>query len=113
MWSVIDSNHVEYTPYAKGKADIKRILEQKTVGSKRFSGFGILNIPPGGVFPPHTHPEREEIYYVLSGLGTIIIEDKEIPSKEGLVVYVSGDVPHGLKNETGNPFLVIFVHVQV
>jgi mannose-6-phosphate isomerase-like protein (cupin superfamily) len=113
MWNVIESDKIPFSPYPKGTANIKRIAEQKTVGCKRFTGFGLLEIPPGGVFPEHTHPDREEIYYVLSGSGTIIVEDKEISAKEGLAVYVSGEHPHGIRNQTDKPLTVLFVHVQI
>ncbi len=113
MWSIIESEKIPFSPYPKGNSNIKRILEQKTVGSKRFTGFGLLEIPPNGVFPPHTHPDREEIYYVLSGSGAIVIEDKEVPATKGLTIYVSGEAPHGIKNETDKPLLVLFVHAQV
>ena len=113
MWSVVESKKIPFSPYRKGVSNIKRILEQKTVESKRFTGFGLLEIPPGGVFPQHTHPEREEIYYVLSGSGTIMVEDKEVPAKEGLTVYVSGEFPHGIRNQTDRPLTVLFVHTHV
>jgi mannose-6-phosphate isomerase-like protein (cupin superfamily) len=113
MWSVIESEKIPFSPYRKGVSNIKRIIEQKTVGSKRFTGFGLLEIPPGGIFPPHTHPEREEIYYVLSGSGTIVVEDKEIKAKEGLTIYVPGEFPHGIRNQTGKPLTVLFVHALI
>ena len=113
MWSVIESEKIPFSPYPKGAANIKRILEQKTVGSRRFTGFGLLEIPPNGVFPQHTHPDREEIYYVLSGSGAITVEDKEIPATKGIALYVSGESPHGIKNETDKSVLVLFVHTLV
>ena len=113
MWSVIESSKIPFSSYPKGVSNIKRILEQKTVGSRRFTGLGLLEIPPGGMFPQHTHPEREEIYYVLSGSGVLMIEDEEVPATEGLALYVSGDVPHGIKNQTDKPLMVLFVHAQV
>jgi len=113
MWSIIESEKIPFSPYPKGTSNIKRILEQKTVGSKRFTGFGLLEIPPNGVFPPHTHPDREEIYYVLSGSGVIITEDKEVPATEGLTIYVSGESPHGIKNGTDKSLVVLFIHAQV
>ena len=113
MSSVIESGKVPFSLYTKGVSSIKRIFEQKTVGCKRFTGFGLLEIPPGGVFPPHTHPDREEVYYVLSGTGTIMVEDKEVPAVEGLTVYVSGETSHGIKNQTDKPLTVLFVHAQV
>ncbi len=113
MWSVVESKKIPFSPYRKGVSNIKRILDQKTVESKRFTGFGILEIPPGGVFPRHTHPEREEIYYVLSGSGTILVEDEEVPAKEGLTVYVSGELSHGINNQTDKPLTILYVHAQV
>ena len=113
MWTIIESEKIPFSPYPKGVSNIKRILEQKTVGSRRFTGFGLLEIPPGGIFPQHTHPDREEIYYVLLGSGTIMIEDKEVEAKEGLTIYVPGGFPHGMKNQTDKPLIVLFVHAQV
>jgi len=73
MWEVVNVQDTVFSPYSKGTANIKRILEQKTLGSKHLAGFGIIDVPPNGVFPEHTHPEREEVYYILSGEGKIIV----------------------------------------
>ena len=113
MWSAIESETIPFSPYRKGVANIKRIVEKETVETKRFTGVGLLEIPPNGEFPQHTHPEREEIYYVLSGSGAITVEDKEIPASEGLTIYVSGDTLHGIKNETQESLVVLYVHVEI
>lgn len=111
MWKVIPSAEIPFTPYSKGIANIKRIVRKDEVGTERIAGFGLLEVPPGGVFGPHTHPEREEIYYVLSNSGSIIVGDKEVPAREGLTLYVSGEDPHGLKNQDNEPLLAIFITV--
>jgi len=108
VWRIINSGDMAFEPYSKGVADIKRVLRQKA-GEGRFEGLGFLRIPPNGVFPKHNHPEREEIYYVTSGSGTLMIEDKEVAVAEGSVVYVSGDVPHGLSNSTDKTLVVLYV----
>ncbi|MDH5362321.1 MAG: cupin domain-containing protein [Aigarchaeota archaeon] len=112
MWRTINSQEILFTPYKKGKANIKRIFTDEA-GCKRFTGFGLLEIPPGGIFPTHTHPEREEIYYVIDGAGHVLIEDIKIEAKKGLSLYVSGDIPHGIENQTDKPLLVLFVHSMV
>ena len=111
MWKVIDSSKIPFTPYPKGVSNIKRIIEKEKVGTKRIAGFGLIEVPPGGVFGPHKHPEREEIYYVLSNSGSIVVGDEEIPAREGLTLYVSGEDPHGMKNQGDEPLLVIFITV--
>ncbi|MEM2904565.1 MAG: cupin domain-containing protein [Candidatus Bathyarchaeia archaeon] len=109
MWKIVDSATFGFKPYPQGVASIKRILEQKTVGSRRLAGLGLLELPPGGLFPEHTHPEREEAYYVLSGSGTILVEGREVEAREGLALYVSGETPHGLRNEGREPLRVLYV----
>ena len=109
MWKIIDSEELPFTPYPKGKANIKRIIEKEKVGTERIGGFGLIEVPPGGVFEPHTHPEREEIYYVISDSGSLIVGDKEVPAKRGLALYVSGVDAHGLKNPGNRPLLIMFV----
>ncbi len=88
-------------------------LRTKTVGSKCFTGFGLLEIPPGGVFPQHTHPDREMVYYALSGLGTIKIEDKEVSAKKDLTIYVSRESSHGVINQSDRTLMIMFVHARV
>lgn len=111
MWKIIKSGEIPFNPYPKGFANIKRVVEKDKIGTKRIAGFGLIEVPPGGTFGPHQHPEREEIYYVLSGTGSIVIGDKEMPVEEGLTFYVSGEDLHGLKNEGKKPLTVIFVTV--
>lgn len=113
MWTVIDSEDLPFTPYRTGLASIKRVIERTSVDTKRLAGFGLIEVPPGGVFGPHTHPEREEIYYVLAASGALVVQDTEIPAKAGLTLYVSGEEPHGMKNDGSRPLIVAFVTVAV
>jgi len=111
MWKIIKSEEIPFKPYTKGISNIKRIIEKDKVGTERIAGFGLIEVPSRGVFGPHKHPEREEIYYVLSGTGSIIVGEEEIPAEQGLTLYVSGEDLHGLKNEDEKPLTVIFVTV--
>ena len=111
MWKVIESAGIPFSPYRTGIANIKRVISKDEVGTERIAGFGLIEVPLGGVFGPHTHPEREEIYYVLSDSGSIVIGDEEVPAKEGSTLYVSGEDPHGMRNQDDEPLVVIFITV--
>ena len=113
MWKTIDSKTLSFSPYRTGQAQIKRVIEQDAVGTKRIAGLGFIEVPPGGVFPPHTHPEREEVYYVLAGSGSILVDDEVIQAEEGLTFYVSGETRHGMKNLGSEHLLVLYVTVYV
>ena len=111
MWKIIESGRIPFAPYSKGIANIKRIIEKDKVGTERIAGLGLIEVPPGGVFGPHSHPEREEIYYVLSSSGSIVVGEKEISAGEGLTLYVSGEDVHGMKNQGDEPLVVMFITV--
>ncbi|MEM3786096.1 MAG: cupin domain-containing protein [Nitrososphaeria archaeon] len=107
MWRIIKSEEYSFEPYGKGVADIKRLMRQSSTEG-RFEGLGLLRIPSNGIFPKHVHPEREEIYYVLSGSGILMIEDSEVKIMEGDAVYISGNVQHGLRNVSEKELLVLY-----
>jgi len=111
MWKVIESDKIPFAPYPRGVSNIKRIVDGEKVGAKRIAGFGLIEVPPAGLFGPHAHEEREEIYYVLSDSGSIVVGEEEIPAREGLTLYVSGEDQHGLRNRGDRPLLVAFVTV--
>ncbi len=108
MWKVVDSEEVAYSPYKTGVANIKRVLGEGELKGMRFSGFGFLQIPPRGEFKVHVHPEREEIYHVLSGSGTIEVEGKPVEARPGLTLHISGETAHGIKNDTNEPLTIIY-----
>jgi mannose-6-phosphate isomerase-like protein (cupin superfamily) len=113
MWKKVESGEAKFSPYRTGVSNIKRILEQKDDGMKSITGMGLLELPPNGIFGPHTHPDREEIYYVIAGTGTIVVGEDEIPATEGLTVYVDGAVEHGIRTGADEQIVILFVHAQV
>ena len=70
---------------------------------------GLCEVPPGTRLEPHHHAEAE-IYYVFEGSGEMLLGDEVITLRSGSVVYIPGDVTHGLRNTTDGTmrFLWIF-----
>ena len=56
----------------------------------------------------HEHQGDEEIYYVVSGQGSMIVDDEKCRVKAGDVVLTRSGSSHGLVNE-GDEDLKIFV----
>ena len=56
----------------------------------------------------HAHEGDEEIYYVVSGRGCMIVDDEKSPVKPGDVVLTLSGSSHGLVNESEED-LKIFV----
>jgi len=53
----------------------------------------------------HYHAKTDEIYYVIDGTGTMILDDQEIELHKGVVVYV----PRGVKHKAIGKLTVLTV----
>ena len=53
----------------------------------------------------HYHEKTDEVYYVIEGQGTMILDDEEIELHEGVVVYV----PRGVKHKAVGKLTVLTV----
>ena len=42
----------------------------------------------------HYHERTDEVYYVIEGTGTMVLDDEEIELHQGVVVYVPRGVKH-------------------
>lgn len=60
-----------------GEMVYELIRRSDQLGSSRSHSVGYVVIPPGCSSRPHYHPAAEETYYILSGHGRIIVDDKE------------------------------------
>ena len=55
----------------------------------------------------HYHEKTDEFYYVISGQGTMVLDDEEIELHRGVVVYV----PRGVKHKAKGNLTVLTVCV--
>jgi quercetin dioxygenase-like cupin family protein len=56
-----------------------------------------FEVAPGGHTPRHFHDYEHEVY-VVEGHGVVIDGDKELPLRQGDVVFVAPDDVHQFKN---------------
>jgi mannose-6-phosphate isomerase-like protein (cupin superfamily) len=81
-------------------------------------GYEIVHTSPGmeiGVYvlvapePDRQQPhDRDEVYVVLAGRGTLQIEDDEVAMKEGDAVFVPAGADHRFVGYEGLSVLVLF-----
>lgn len=59
-------------------------LVRRSVGCRSF-GVNLVEIPPGESIPEHDEADRdqEELFFVLSGRPTLVIDGDEHPAPEG------------------------------
>jgi quercetin dioxygenase-like cupin family protein len=67
---------------------------------------GVTELEVGGWLGHHRH-EPSEIYYVLTGEGTLSIDGQDHRMRAGTAAYIPGNSEHGIRN-TGNGQLRFF-----
>lgn len=82
---------------------------------KARGSFAKFALEVGGSLPVHRHDKTEEIGYFLSGEGIVTVYDngtpRDIPVREGCVVYVPPGSWHTIKNTGDEPFGLVFATV--
>lgn len=63
----------------------------------------VVDVPPGGSVPPHTHAKEEEGYFVLSGELTLTIGDQSHLLASGDFGHVPPRTLHGYANAGAEP----------
>jgi len=53
----------------------------------------------------HYHERTDEVYYIIDGQGTMVLDDEEIELHRGVVVYV----PRGVKHKAIGKLVVLTV----
>ncbi|MBR3234908.1 MAG: cupin domain-containing protein [Atopobiaceae bacterium] len=87
----------------------RQLLSPKNSTSRRVT-ITEVHLEPGASQPRHTHEASEQIWYALSGEGTLLLaEGQERPFFAGDVVrFEDGDV-HGLCNTGNGEFVYLSV----
>ena len=57
----------------------------------------------GETTPLHTHPDAEEVFYVLGGLVEVWADGVVSEASAGAFIVVPRDVPHGLRRLSSEP----------
>lgn len=71
---------------------------------------GVSEIGPG--YPDalflHSHAQVE-VYYVLSGVGSVHIEGQEYPVRAGSAVFIPGNAVHGVRNTGAQALELLYI----
>ncbi len=59
----------------------------------------LIHVPPGEkVRPAHSHPNGEELIYIITGTGRVLVDGAVDPVREGTAVLFRQGSPHMLQN---------------
>ncbi|MFC4542151.1 cupin domain-containing protein [Halosolutus amylolyticus] len=88
---------------------LKWLSTPAVTGGDRFSA-GVVKLKPGKGHERHTHPESDEILYVLRGTGEQEVADETREITAGEMVFVPEGVEHGTVNTGWEPLLLLAVY---
>lgn len=101
------------------KTNINEILEFNPDRSNRISilkdnitDIGLLTYKPTQTTPNHMHKDLDEVFYVISGSGSIIINDEVILITEGDTIYSPIGETHGFNNTSSDDLVVLQIKIS-
>ena len=71
--------------------------------------MGYTTIYPTGTTTGHSHENMEEVYFVISGEGIMVVGDEEFPIKAGDALYVEPGEYHTTLQRGNLPLVVLWV----
>ena len=96
------------------KINIENIIDFAVEKSSRKELFkeglldiGLLLYAPGQVTPDHKHSDIDEIFYIISGQGTITINKEPMLIKEKDIIFSPHGETHGFQNTASTNWVVL------
>ncbi len=74
---------------------------------------GLLLYAPGQTTPDHKHSDIDEVFYVISGEGTITINNEKILLKEKDIIFSPNGETHGFKNTSSANWVVLQIKIDI
>ncbi|CAB1060915.1 hypothetical protein D1BOALGB6SA_5682 [Olavius sp. associated proteobacterium Delta 1] len=88
--------------------DTYYLIDPENSPSKNLT-MGYTVIYPTGKTTGHAHADMEEVYYIQSGQGKMVIGDKEFPIQAGDAFYVPFGEFHVTYNTGNQPLAMVWV----
>jgi uncharacterized cupin superfamily protein len=84
------------------------LLVRRTLGLRAF-GINVVDIAPGEQIPEHdeTSRDQEEVFYVLSGTPTLVVDGKDHPARTGFFARLDPEHSRTVRNDGDQPASVL------
>ncbi|MBN2324821.1 MAG: cupin domain-containing protein [Spirochaetes bacterium] len=86
---------------------LRWLISPELTGAK-YNSVCVIRVHPGGtVKPAHSHPEGEEVIYIIEGRGRVLVDGKIQTVRKGTAVLFPEGSVHMLQNTGGEEMKVI------
>merc|ERR1712198_725594 len=99
------------SPLTRVALKFHKTLYANYLDTNESTTHGICHMSAGGCLPYHSH-EASELYLPLKGSCTLFIDGnvKTISGTNREAVYIPANCPHGLRNDTTEPFEFLYLY---
>jgi quercetin dioxygenase-like cupin family protein len=87
---------------------MEKRIRKKLLGSEQLISEFVC-YEPGQSTPAHPHPKQDELFFVIEGRGTFIIDGEEVPVEESNLILVPARVKHGISADKDSRLVVMFI----
>lgn len=84
------------------------VITGEKIDSKAFFSCGVIEMQKGGEIAAHSHKTREEIYYIISGVGEVTVDNKTVTLQPGTAIWFPSEAEHRIFNPNKKPLIVYF-----
>jgi uncharacterized cupin superfamily protein len=113
---IVNLRDLEFTTFGKGdKFAASRAPVAPLIGASQL-GYAVIRLQPGKrAWPYHAHHVIEEMFYVISGSGTLRHADEEFPIEAGDFICAPADPgqPHQIINTSDEDLTYIALSNQM
>lgn len=102
------------------KSNIKSLLEfthnkssRKAIFKEGLLDTGLLLYAPGQSTPDHKHADIDEVFYVVSGEGTVRINNEDFLLKEKNILFSPNGETHGFYNTSTSNWVVLQIKAKI
>jgi mannose-6-phosphate isomerase-like protein (cupin superfamily) len=96
----------------QGKGPFARRTLLENIPGSAFKHIREVVLPPGSIIGDHPHVGDDELYYILSGVGVMVVNGEERVMGPGSAALVLSGGTHGLRNEGSEDVRILIVCAQ-
>jgi mannose-6-phosphate isomerase-like protein (cupin superfamily) len=101
---VVDESDVpleRWSDPVRGEVGFRTLLGGDETATDSFTA-GVTEMQPDDWLGHHRH-EPSEVYYVIHGHGTLVVEGEQHAVSAGSTVFIPGNAEHGIRNTGDGP----------
>lgn len=108
----VEEQSAENSHGGKGPYLVRTLMEAVMFDTK-IAYIRELLLPKGSSIGLHPHSGDEEIYYVVSGKGTMLVDNERCIVKSGDAILTKSGSKHGLINDTEDALKIFVICVKM